>query len=145
MPDTAMLLRESVQKEFFSKFEQEPDIQNKVEAFFLGVLRAELLKPGATTRTVLIEACHGALNGLLLAGKDVRVGAVEVLRAVALIVQERSGDPMTTMGYALEGIARIAPAVRPDTVAEIGSEIDSVFMGAGETFRDFAAKHAPKG
>ncbi|HAH05944.1 MAG TPA: hypothetical protein DCM05_05330 [Elusimicrobia bacterium] len=138
------LIKESVQKQFFAKFESEPDLQGKVEPLFLEVLRVELLKPGATTKAVLIEGCHGALSGLLLAGKDVRACAVDILKAVALVVQERSGDPMTTMGYALEGIARIAPAVHRDTVAQIANEIDSAFMGAGETFSAFASKYQPK-
>lgn len=141
----AELIKESVQKQFFARFERETDVSGKIEPLFLQVLRSELQKPGATTKVVLTEGCHGALSGLLLAGKDVRACAVDILKAVALVVQERSGDPMTTMGYALEGIARIAPAVNRNTLAEIGTEIDSAFMGAGETFSALAAKYQPKG
>ncbi|MBI5622288.1 MAG: hypothetical protein HY924_00770 [Elusimicrobia bacterium] len=110
----------------------------------LDFARTELAKPGATTKKVLSETCHGVLSGLLLLDKDVVVGAVETLKSLTQIIQERSGDPMRTMSYALEGVARIGSAVSSGTLSDINDKIEAEFMGAGEQFSQFAEQYHKK-
>ncbi|MBI5242324.1 MAG: hypothetical protein HY922_01415 [Elusimicrobia bacterium] len=132
---------ESVKREVVAKLRHDPEAHIKAGPLVLGLICSELRRPGATTKLVLEDGCYGAMSGLVLIDKDVIAGAVEVLKAVVQVVQERSGDPMKTMGYALDGIARIASAVPPDKIAEMSSQIEATFMGAGQEFSDRAAKY----
>jgi hypothetical protein len=139
MPEGSQL-QQRIQKDISAKLMGESDPVSKLRPIVEELLRAELKKPGATTKSVLRDVCHGAMGAMVLLNKDVRHGSVEVLKAVSVFVTERSGDPMTTMGYALDGIARIAPAIDRNLVAEIGSEIEAAFMGAGQMFNDIVNK-----
>lgn len=132
---------ESVKSEVVAKFKNDPEAPLHAGPYVLEIIRSELKKPGATTKSVLEEGCHGAMSGLVLIDKDVIAGAVEVLKALVQMIQERSGDPMKTMGYALDGIARIASAVPKEKIAEMSTQIEATFMGAGEEFSNRAAKY----
>ncbi|MFA5138405.1 MAG: hypothetical protein WC728_04160 [Elusimicrobiota bacterium] len=139
MPEESPL-QLSIQKDISARLMGEPDPVSKLRPIVEELLRAELKKPGASTKPVLRDVCHGAMGAMVLLNKDVRHGSVEVLKAVSVFITERSGDPMTTMSYALDGIARIAPAIDRKLVAEIGAEIESAFMGAGQMFNDIINK-----
>jgi hypothetical protein len=76
--------------------------------------------------------------------KDACVGAVEVLKGLTHIIQERSGDPMRTMDYALEGVARIGSVISSAKLSDIEHHIEQEFMGAGEHFSVHAAQYHKK-
>lgn len=119
----------------------EPAAPGRIHDLVAAQLKAEFKTKGATSKDVIGGVCRAAMSAVVLAGRDAADGAVEIVQAVADIVQERSGDPMRTLGYALEGIAASAAAGGRQEVGRIGMAIDSKFMGAGATFSEFAAKH----
>lgn len=125
-------LKESTQDAIAEKLKADPAFN--VEPVVEATIKAELAKPGASTKAILEDVCYGAMSALILADRDPCEGVVQVLRAVGHIIQTRSGDPMTTMGYALGGVAKIAAVVPPAKLADISVAIDNEFMGAGELF-----------
>ncbi|MBI5211384.1 MAG: hypothetical protein HY927_15525 [Elusimicrobia bacterium] len=137
-------LCEKVKNAVVVSLKHDPQAHLKVGALVLEMMQAEMKKPGATTKFVLEEVCLGAMHGLLLAEHDLAAGAVEILKALVHLIQERSGDPMTTMGYALEGIARIAPVVSGHALSDIGGHIEAAFTGAGQEFGALVDKHSKK-
>ncbi len=134
-------LKERVQKDVQARFLSGENPMGTLAEVVETCLRDELKKPGAATKDVIDAVCHGALSGLVVSGADVPAGAMQVLKSVGSIVQERSGDPMRTMTYALEGMARIASVAGPGVMEKIGSGIDAQFMGAGQIFSDLSAKY----
>ncbi|MFA6319201.1 MAG: hypothetical protein WC943_17445 [Elusimicrobiota bacterium] len=127
-----------------SKLKDDPQAHLHVAPLVLEFTRTELAKPGSATKRVLTETCHGVLSGLVLLDKDIKVGAIETLKGLTAILQERSGDPMRTMCYALEGIARIGTSVAPGVLSDIRDDIEAEFMGAGEQFSKFTAPYFKK-
>jgi len=118
----------------------EPPAPGKIHDLVAAQLKAEFKTKGATSKDVIGGACRAAMAAVVLSGRDAAEGAVEIVQAVVDIVQERSGDPMRTLGYALEGIAASAAAGGRQEVGRIGMAIDAKFMGAGSIFSEYAAK-----
>ncbi|MBI4677019.1 MAG: hypothetical protein HY748_05495 [Elusimicrobia bacterium] len=144
MPETDPIF-EAVKAAVVSRLKDDPQAQLHVGPIILELVRAELEKPGAATKRAMAEACHGAMSALLLLDKDLCVGAVEVLKGLTHILQERSGDPMQTMDYALEGISRIGASISSGLLSDIEHHIETEFMGAGEHFSRHAEKYHKKG
>ena len=133
-------LVKQIQTEFQTKLQFDENWTAKVAELVEKSIRDELNKPGASTKATVGNVCHGTMRGIVLSEKDAGEGVVQVLKAIGVIAQERSGDPMQTMTYALEGISRIAKVCPPQTLTNIQGSIESHFMGAGGLFIDLCAK-----
>ncbi len=137
-------LCEKVKNEVSARLKDDPRAAENVGPLVLGIVAAELKRPGATTRTVLEDCCLGAMRGLVLIEKDLPAGAVSVMKSLVHLVQERSGDPMQTMSYAVEGLARIASVASRETIHAISERLESELMGTGQEFTALAQKHRPQ-
>jgi len=131
-----------VQKDIQLQLVSEPDPAAKVGELVTAHLRKEFSEPGASSKEVIANVCHGAMSAVILVGASLPQSAMNTVQAVGHIVQERSGDPMKTMTYAFEGIARVAPVASRDDIAKITNDIDSQLMGAGQIFSDLVMKQS---
>ncbi|MBI5239663.1 MAG: hypothetical protein HY926_04265 [Elusimicrobia bacterium] len=138
-------LCEKVKNAVVAGLKDDPQAAESVGPLILQIVTLELKQPGATTRAVLVDCCLGAMRGLVLIEKDLPAGAVAILKALAHLVQERSGDPMKTMSYAVEGLAYIASVVQPDALHAIATRLEAEIMGTGQEFSSFVEKQRKGG
>lgn len=138
-------LCEKVKNAVVAGLKDDPKAAENVGPLVEKIVAAELKQPGATTKTVLGDCCLGAMRGLVFMEKDLPAGAVSIMKSLVHIVQDRSGDPMRTMNYAIEGLARIASVVQKDAVHAISSRLEAEIMGTGQEFNSFVEKHRQDG
>jgi hypothetical protein len=134
-------LCDKVKDAVLAGLKDDPQAAENVGPFVEKIVGLELKQPGATTRAVLEDCCLGAMRGLVLLEKDLPAGAVSIMKALVHLVQDRSGDPMKTMSYAVEGLARIASALQPDALHAIAARLESELMGTGREFSAAVEKH----
>lgn len=136
---TANPLQEAVAKQLRAEFSAVENAQKKMAP----VAKKHILaaaKQGLTPKDAIVHTCHAVMNGLLLIDKPLPKGAVASMHGVNEAAQEQHWDAMEAMSWAMEGIARVKPAVSRNVLQEIQNAIDAAFMGAGDAFRDLVAK-----
>ncbi len=90
-------------------------------------------------RAIVVDACYGGMQGLLLAEGDLAAGAVKLLEAVCEAAQDLGLDPGEMMRYGLTGVARIEKFAQAETLSAIRFALENRFSGVGEAFTDALA------
>lgn len=132
-------LQDAVTQQLRAEFAAVEDAPKKMAA----VAKKHVLaaaKQGLAPKDAIAHACHAVMNSLLLIDKPLPKGAVASMHGVNEAAQEQHWDSMEAMSWAMEGIARVKPAVSANVMHEIQSAIDTAFMGAGEAFGNLLAK-----
>jgi hypothetical protein len=133
-------IQEKMSDEIKLKFLMDDDAPGKV-APLVKAYALELAKSGVAPKDAVAHACHGALSGLLLIDKKLPKGAVASMHGINEAAQSEHWDPMESMTWAMDGCARIKPAVSEGKINDIEIAINEAFHGAGEVFRGIAAKY----
>ena len=88
----------------------------------------------------VLHACHGAISAAVINEKKLPESATSIIKAAADAANRLGVDQMDIMMWAMEGIARITPSLKPGDVQTISVAIDSDYHGAGQAFNEFCAK-----
>lgn len=109
-----------------------------------GVITSHIVE-GAQTKGIskqdaVTYACQGAMNSMVLMEKLLPESATSILKAAADAGNRLGVDQMDMMMWAMEGIARVTPVLKPGDIHAISAAIDSDYHGASEAFNDFCAK-----
>ncbi len=132
-------VQERMADEIKLKFLMDDDAPKKV-APIVKTYALELVDGGMAPKDAVCHACHGALSGLLLIDKPIKKGAVAAMHGISEVATAKHWDPMEAMTWAMEGCARIKPAVSGGVIHDMEIAINEAFDGAGMVFRDLAAK-----
>lgn len=87
-------------------------------------------EPRATVHAV----CHGALNGVMLAGGSLPETAVLLLAEVAAIADATALSSQDLMTWSMEGIAEGSQTAGAEVQSKIQDAIEARYMGAGTVF-----------
>lgn len=88
----------------------------------------------------VVEVARGAMTGLMLIDKDLAASAIAILSRLAEAANEIHADPQELLTWALEGFAKVTPAMQRDVVYKMRTEIDRTYLGVGELFDKLVSK-----
>jgi hypothetical protein len=91
---------------------------------------------------VVIEACYGGMQGLLLADQDLACGAVLIMGAVCEGAGDVGGDPTALMMFALTGIARFTKFIEHEKIVDISHSLEKRYQGVGVAFSEALSREA---
>ena len=106
---------------------------------FVAAGRAGTHKGGPSV--IFAAATAGVLSGILIAHGDLAGGSMRLLRE--LPDASHTQDPMKTMGWIMDGIAKVAMLAGAEVCAAIEAQIDVDLMGAGAVFHEHCDKYRP--
>ncbi|MFH2203524.1 MAG: hypothetical protein ABIJ96_10445 [Elusimicrobiota bacterium] len=112
----------------------------KVDGFITMHMAEGVKEPGLSKQEVFVHACHGAISAMVLMDQKLPESASQIIKAAADAASRIGADQMETMTWAMEGIAKVTPGLKPADVAAISAAIDSDYHGAGPIFNELCAK-----